>query len=89
MLLTTLLDYDGKWTVRDLSTMTGIKVEDVISTLQALDLIKYWKGQHIIFVSQALLRGQLAKLKPPRLCLPHGGWAEGVARATARKRAAS
>lgn len=80
VLLTTLLDYDGKWTLRELSTKTGIKVEDVISTLQALDLIKYWKGQHIIFVSQTLLKELLAKLKPPRLCLPHGEWAEGLAR---------
>jgi hypothetical protein len=28
--------------------MTTIKVEDVISTLQVLDLIQYKKGQHVI-----------------------------------------
>lgn len=27
------------------SRLTGIKTEDIISTLQALNLIKYWKGQ--------------------------------------------
>jgi histone acetyltransferase MYST1 len=31
--------------------MTAIKTEDIISTLQALNLIKYWKGQHIISVT--------------------------------------
>jgi hypothetical protein len=25
--------------------MTAIKTEDIISTLQSLNLIKYWKGQ--------------------------------------------
>eukprot|EP01105_Mastigella_eilhardi_P012029 TRINITY_DN2769_c0_g1_i3.p2 TRINITY_DN2769_c0_g1~~TRINITY_DN2769_c0_g1_i3.p2 ORF type:complete len:172 (-),score=50.36 TRINITY_DN2769_c0_g1_i3:51-566(-) len=29
--------------------MTAFKTEDIVSTLQVLNLIKYWKGQHIIF----------------------------------------
>eukprot|EP00501_MAST-03F_sp_TOSAG23-6_P002330 GSMAST32.ASY1.ANO1.2432.1 assembled CDS len=36
-------------------TMTAIKTEDIISTLQSLNLIKYWKGQHIISVSQNVI----------------------------------
>ena len=78
VLLKTLTGYTGSWTVKDLSIQTGIKVEDVISTLQALDLIKYWKGQHIIFVSQKVIREQLRLLKAPRLCKPHTAWNVGL-----------
>lgn len=35
--------------------MTSIKTEDIVSTLQSLNLIKYWKGQHIISLSPKVL----------------------------------
>lgn len=35
----------------DISEMTSIKKEDVISTLQHLNLINYYKGQYIITLS--------------------------------------
>ncbi|EGG24338.1 HAM group protein [Cavenderia fasciculata] len=34
--------------ITDISNMTSIRTEDIISTLQSLNLIRYWKGQHII-----------------------------------------
>ena len=37
--------------------MTAIKTEDIISTLQSLSLIKYWKGQHIISVTPKVIEG--------------------------------
>jgi histone acetyltransferase MYST1 len=39
--------------------MTAIKTEDIISTLQALGLIKYWKGQHIISVTPKVIEEHL------------------------------
>ena len=36
----------------ELSEMTSIKKEDVISTLQHLNLINYYKGQYIVTLSQ-------------------------------------
>ncbi len=39
----------------DLSEMTGIKKEDVISTLQHLDLVRYYKGQYVIVLNEKLL----------------------------------
>ena len=36
--------------------MSAIKTDDIISTLQALNLIKYWKGQHMISVSSRVLQ---------------------------------
>lgn len=35
--------------------MTSIKTEDIIATLQSLNLIKYWKGQHIISLTPRIL----------------------------------
>ena len=54
--------------VKDISEMTGIRTEDVISTLQSLNLIKYWKGQHIISVSQKVIETHLKSCRSPRLC---------------------
>eukprot|EP00980_Cylindrotheca_fusiformis_P015870 scaffold4637_cov128-Cylindrotheca_fusiformis.AAC.41 len=42
-------------TIKDISMQTGIKAEDIISTLQYLDMIKCWKGQHVVFVNQELI----------------------------------
>ena len=55
--------------IRDISQMTSIKPDDIVSTLQSLNLIKYWKGQHIISVSREVIRKhlELARSKP-RLC---------------------
>lgn len=63
MLLTTLRDHRGALSLRDISRMTAIKMEDIISTLQALNMIKYWKGQHVVSVSEKALEEQLAVTK--------------------------
>lgn len=41
--------------IKDISMGTGIKTEDIISTLQYLDMIKCWKGQHVIYVKQKII----------------------------------
>ncbi|CAI5452624.1 unnamed protein product [Caenorhabditis angaria] len=43
--------FDREITVQDLSQATAIKREDVVSTLQQLDLYKYYKGQYVIVIS--------------------------------------
>jgi hypothetical protein len=48
-----------------MSQMTAIKTEDIISTLQSLSLIKYWKGQHIISVTPKVIEGTLNTSTPP------------------------
>eukprot|EP00611_Tribonema_gayanum_P032653 TRINITY_DN9865_c0_g1_i1.p1 TRINITY_DN9865_c0_g1~~TRINITY_DN9865_c0_g1_i1.p1 ORF type:complete len:444 (-),score=180.21 TRINITY_DN9865_c0_g1_i1:597-1928(-) len=60
VLLTLLRDYKGDMSVRDMSKATAIKTEDIISTLQSLKLIKYWKGQHVIAVSQKAIAQALS-----------------------------
>ena len=50
-----LKDYQGSISLKELSEMTAIKVEDVDSTLQHLNLIQYQKGQHVICASPKLI----------------------------------
>merc|ERR1711871_841760 len=57
-------------TIQDMAKVTGIKIEDILSTLHSLNLIKYWKGQHIISVSQKVIDGYLKEAKTVRLCNP-------------------
>lgn len=57
-------------TVKDISTQTGIKTEDIISTLQHLEMIKFWKGQHVVFVNQDIINDYMKQNKKLRLCKP-------------------
>lgn len=41
--------------ISDMSTRTGIRTEDIISTLQSLDMIKVWRGQHVVYVKQSIV----------------------------------
>lgn len=53
--LQVLKDYQGTISLKELSEMTAIKVEDVVSTLQHLNLIQYQKGQHVICAAPKLI----------------------------------
>jgi len=57
-------------TIKDISMQTGIKTEDIISTLQYLDMIKCWKGQHVVFVNQDTINDYMEQKKKLRLCKP-------------------
>eukprot|EP00126_Sphaerothecum_destruens_P009175 Sdes_comp20453_c0_seq1m14657 len=37
--------------IKEMSIVTSIQAADIISTLQALGLVKYWKGKHIVLKS--------------------------------------
>ncbi|CAG9463488.1 unnamed protein product [Pedinophyceae sp. YPF-701] len=54
-LLETLKEHRGHMTVRDLSRATCIKPDDVVTTLQSVNLCKYWKGQHIISATPRII----------------------------------
>lgn len=43
-------------TINELSDMTSIKKEDVISTLQNMNLINYYKGQYIVTLTNDILK---------------------------------
>lgn len=42
-------------TIDRISKMTGIRHEDILSTLHSLNMIKHWKGQHVICVNRAVI----------------------------------
>lgn len=42
-------------TINEISELTSIKKEDVISTLQHLNLINYYKGQYVISLAKDML----------------------------------
>ncbi|CAL8143599.1 unnamed protein product [Orchesella dallaii] len=69
VLLEILREYCGTVTIKDLSIMTSISQSDIISTLQALNMVKYWKGQHVICVTSKIVEDHIQKiqLKRPRL----------------------
>lgn len=58
-MLEILRKHQGNLSIKDISTMTAIKTEDIITTLQSLNLIKYWKGQHIISVTPKVIEDHL------------------------------
>ncbi|MEE6527033.1 hypothetical protein FKM82_028075 [Ascaphus truei] len=48
--------------------MTSITQNDIIGTLQSLNMVKYWKGQHVICVTPKLVEEHLKSAqykKPP------------------------
>ena len=47
--------------IKELSTLTSIKTDDIIKTLQPLGLIKYWKGQHILSYNLKAIEDNLRK----------------------------
>ncbi|KAJ0254520.1 Glycoside hydrolase family 3 C-terminal domain-containing protein [Hirschfeldia incana] len=48
-----------KYSLNELSDMTAIKPEDILSTLQSLELIQYLKGQHVICADLKVLDQRL------------------------------
>lgn len=51
------------------SLKTSISQTDIISTLQSMNMIKYWKGQHVICVTPKIIEEHIksAQFKKPRL----------------------
>lgn len=54
----------------EIAKATGIRYEDIISTLHSLNLIRYWKGQHILKLSMKDIEYQLSQTSKIRLCNP-------------------
>lgn len=45
--------------VSDVSTETAINANDIVSTLQALGMLKYWKGKHLILRRQVWSKNKI------------------------------
>jgi histone acetyltransferase MYST1 len=54
--------------IKQISAATSIKVEDILSTLQALGAIKVWRGQHVVGIAQKMIAEHLANNKSAASC---------------------
>ncbi|XP_065176270.1 histone acetyltransferase KAT8-like [Sycon ciliatum] len=64
----------GTWSVKTLSDMTSIQECDIIDTLQSINMIKYWKGAHVVCIPPKNVDDHLrgANYKPPTLLVDAG-----------------
>jgi histone acetyltransferase MYST1 len=67
VVLSVLREHRGEVSIPTVSQMTSIAADDIISTLQAMDLIKYWKGQHVICMTPKLINDHMATRRLPIL----------------------
>ena len=70
VLLKLLCELRGTVSIKDLSSLTSITHNDVVTTLQSLNMVKYWKGQHVICVTtktveELMKDGQFREPKHP------------------------
>ena len=57
-------------TINSIAKKTGIKTEDILSTLHSLNIVKLWKGKHVINFNLSIVNSLLAASKRIRLCEP-------------------
>ncbi len=71
MLLNALREVRGTVGVSALSQVTCIAPDDIVSTLQYLNLVKYWKGQNVICVTPRIVEEllQTKLFRPPKVCV--------------------
>eukprot|EP00210_Caulerpa_lentillifera_P007225 g6912.t1 len=66
-LLKVIAEIDELVSLNDLSEMLAMKVDDVISTLQRLNMLYYKKGQHVIYAPKELIDVRLQEAGSPGL----------------------
>ena len=52
IIMKTLRDTKCACSIKDISTRTSMKVDDIVSTLDTLGLLKMWKGQYVAAISE-------------------------------------
>jgi histone acetyltransferase MYST1 len=71
VLLGVLHDYKGTVSIKDLSEQTSIAPNDIVTTLQSLGLIRYWKGQYVISITPKIIEELMtsAQYKRPAIAV--------------------
>ncbi|ORY43792.1 Esa1 histone acetyltransferase domain complexed with coenzyme A [Rhizoclosmatium globosum] len=67
VILEILYKYKGEILISEISDMTAICSEDIIHTLQALDMVKYYKGQYILCLSEKNMEYHEKNMKKTRI----------------------
>ena len=62
VILETLREHKASMSIKDISEATAVRTDDVVKTLESLSLIKYWKGDHIISVTQKIIEEHLRSI---------------------------
>jgi histone acetyltransferase MYST2 len=64
VILNYLCNYKGnEISIKDLSQETAINAYDIVSTLQELGMLKYWKGRHLVLKKKDILDDFKQKMK--------------------------
>ncbi|CAG2109317.1 unnamed protein product, partial [Medioppia subpectinata] len=67
VILEYLSSYEAKdISIKNVSSQTGINAYDIVSTLQSMGMLKYWKGKHLVLTQKEILDEFRAKLKKHR-----------------------
>ena len=69
VLLELLRKHRGNISIKEMSQRTSIRTEDIVSTLQNLDMVKYWKGQHILSVTPKIIDEYLGMMGKQKLVI--------------------
>lgn len=67
VILPLLKEHEGTISIKDLSELTGIKTDDILTTLNYLNLIQYQKGQHVLCAAPKLIDQKLKEAGGPGL----------------------
>jgi len=62
--LLNVLREERNMSIKQIGALTSIRPEDIVSTLQSLSLLKYWKGQYIINVTPKIVEEHMRSLGP-------------------------
>ena len=69
--------------IQEICDLTSIRKEDAISTLQHLQVINYYKGQHVIVLSDEILKKhqtslekRIVRIDPSRLRWTPKDWSK-------------
>lgn len=54
-------DHDGDISITDISQITRVRESDIIRVLQEHDMIKFSKGQHVLFADEERIETALKK----------------------------
>uniref|UniRef100_A0A3Q3IL62 Histone acetyltransferase n=1 Tax=Monopterus albus TaxID=43700 RepID=A0A3Q3IL62_MONAL len=55
------LCWEGEISIKEISQETAVNPVDIVSTLQSLQMLKYWKGKHLVLKRQDLIDEWKAK----------------------------
>lgn len=65
-LITILVDHGREITIDEISSMTSMTTTDILHTAKTLNILRYYKGQHIIFLNDDIMKRYNQLLSKPR-----------------------